>query len=40
MDVTCHNCGYDWEYSGDLPQTTCPACGLKTATHAEEEARG
>lgn len=29
-DVECHNCGYEWSYSGSLEQTTCPSCGLKT----------
>lgn len=30
--VVCERCGYEWEYSGNLPQTTCPACERKTHT--------
>jgi predicted Zn-ribbon and HTH transcriptional regulator len=26
----CHNCGYEWEYSGEMKQATCPSCGRKT----------
>lgn len=29
-EVTCNNCGYEWDYSGDLLLATCPSCGLKT----------
>ena len=27
--VECHSCGYEWEYKGDMPRATCPACGNK-----------
>lgn len=26
----CNQCGYEWEYSGDLQMTTCPSCQRKT----------
>jgi len=26
----CHDCGYEWEYSGDMKRATCPNCGVKT----------
>ena len=34
-DVQCHKCGYEWTYSGELQQTTCPSCGLKTSTEQD-----
>lgn len=34
---TCKHCSYEWEYSGDLPNTTCPACLKKTPTGAEAD---
>jgi predicted Zn-ribbon and HTH transcriptional regulator len=33
--VECHDCGYEWEYKGNLPKATCPACSLKTDTGLE-----
>lgn len=38
----CDNCGYEWEYSGDLPWATCPACTRKTEVenNKEEKADG
>jgi hypothetical protein len=29
-EVTCHNCDYEWDYSGSLKLATCSSCGLKT----------
>lgn len=26
----CDNCGYEWEYGGDLQRATCPSCQSKT----------
>lgn len=26
----CHNCGYEWEYSGSMQKATCPSCQSKT----------
>ena len=26
----CDNCGYEWEYTGELERATCPSCQLKT----------
>lgn len=34
--VTCHACGYGWEYSGDKHKATCPSCHTKT--HKDGEA--
>lgn len=28
--VTCHNCGYKWEYGGSASKATCPGCSNKT----------
>jgi len=30
--VVCENCGYEWEYGGNLPRTICPGCERKTHT--------
>lgn len=27
--VECDKCDHGWQYSGDLPRATCPACGSK-----------
>lgn len=38
-EVTCENCGYDWVYSGDMPEgayVTCPACRNKTQMEVPE----
>ena len=32
MKIKCTNCGYDWEYKGQLDYTTCPNCQKKTKT--------
>jgi len=34
----CNNCGYRWEYGGELWNTTCPRCNNKTVTwkHPDE----
>jgi hypothetical protein len=29
-EVTCHNCKYEWDYSGDMVKATCPSCNAKT----------
>ena len=26
----CHDCGYEWDYAGELRKATCPSCGIKT----------
>jgi len=28
--IVCENCGYEWEYKGELEHTTCPNCNRKT----------
>jgi len=33
----CQNCGYKWEYGGDLWTTTCPRCNNKTMTWKDPE---
>jgi predicted Zn-ribbon and HTH transcriptional regulator len=35
-DVRCDRCGYQWEYSGTAPRTTCPGCERKTRTGVTE----
>jgi rubrerythrin len=35
-DVTCHGCGYEWTYSGDMAKATCPSCNVKTRVDADE----
>lgn len=35
--VECHNCGYEWAYSGDLGHETCPNCSRKTKVDADNE---
>lgn len=35
--VKCDNCGYEWQYSGELPNTTCPSCQRKTSTTDSDE---
>lgn len=37
-NTQCHNCEYQWKYSGELNMSTCPSCGLKTETNDIEEA--
>ena len=37
-DVACHLCGYEWEYSGGLPNATCPNCTRKTPAENGETA--
>lgn len=34
--VECHNCNYEWDYSGDLQLATCPSCNLKTGVTNNE----
>lgn len=30
MDLTCHNCGYTWDYGGNSDYyATCPRCHYK-----------
>ena len=29
MKLTCTNCGYAWEYGGQMQQATCPSCARK-----------
>jgi transposase len=33
--VTCHNCGYEWDYKGNLEKATCPGCSYKTDVDGE-----
>lgn len=33
----CNHCGYEWTYSGELPQATCPACARKTAVGESDD---
>jgi len=33
VEVTCHNCEYEWDYSGSMVKATCPSCGVKTNVH-------
>ena len=39
VEMRCQKCGYKWEYSGELWNTTCPRCNNKTKTplHPEED---
>jgi len=30
MMTECTNCGYEWDYTGELQQATCPSCQKKT----------
>jgi len=30
MKIKCENCGYRWDYKGQLEHTTCPNCNRKT----------
>jgi len=32
VEVECQNCGYIWEYSGEMWTATCPRCNRKTMT--------
>ena len=25
----CHRCDYEWDYTGEMYQATCPRCGAK-----------
>jgi len=34
--TTCHNCEYEWEYTGDMRKATCPSCNVKTPVDADE----
>jgi len=27
--INCHDCDYEWNYTGELQQATCPNCGAK-----------
>lgn len=29
INATCNRCGYNWDYTGDLVQATCPSCNAK-----------
>lgn len=40
VEVTCQNCGYQWIYSGEMWNATCPSCGRKTKTPYHEEYEG
>lgn len=30
--LRCHDCGYVWDYHGDLQRATCPSCQAKVDT--------
>lgn len=32
----CHQCDYDWSYTGELDQATCPNCGAKVKVNTNE----
>lgn len=34
-EVTCHACGYSWEYTGEMSLATCPNCNVKTSVPDE-----
>ena len=34
-EVECHNCDYEWDYSGDMEKATCPSCNVKTEVDPE-----
>lgn len=36
--VTCHNCGYNWEYSGENEIACCPNCLFKTPVETDDSA--
>lgn len=33
--MTCKHCGYEWDYTGDLAQATCPSCQRKTPVETD-----
>lgn len=30
------DCGYEWEYSGEMQMATCPSCQRKTLVNDDE----
>lgn len=32
----CHDCEYEWEYTGELNRATCPSCGAKVEVGGDE----
>ena len=36
IEVTCHACDYEWDYSGDMTKATCPSCNVKTAVDGDD----
>lgn len=36
-EMKCTNCGYEWQYSGEMMQATCPSCQRKTPVEDDEE---
>ena len=32
VEVECEKCGYEWTYTGEMWNTTCPRCNRKTPT--------
>lgn len=36
-NITCAKCDYQWEYTGEMFNTTCPRCNLKTPTDIGED---
>ncbi len=34
--VECSNCGYTWEYGGELQKVTCPSCQHKTLAEDDD----
>lgn len=32
INVKCHHCGYEWNYTGNLDETNCPKCHYKVKT--------
>jgi len=34
-ETECHNCGYEWNYGGEMQKATCPSCGTKTPVETD-----
>jgi rubrerythrin len=37
IEITCSNCGYNWEYTGNAKRATCPSCGRNNKYNKENE---
>lgn len=37
VELTCGECEYDWDYTGEMHRATCPRCGAKVWTGLKDE---